>query len=259
MTLQRWKWTIAYDGAPYGGWQSQPGGNTIQDHLEAALSEIRGLPSGTRVHGSGRTDAGVHAYGQVAHIDAPIDLSLDAKAWPHALNARLPGSIRVLVAEAVPQDFHARFSASEKTYVYRLYLGKILPPMLWNRVWHIHNSLDVGALRHAGQCLRGRHDFKAFAANRGKNSPPPATTVRNLTKVEILEEPDNQLVLSFTADGFLYRMVRMLTGTMVRFAQGKLSESDLLSLLDDRELLKTSACAPAGGLYLRDVAYHPRG
>ncbi len=252
---QRWKLTIAYDGQPYEGWQSQPSGNTIQDLLENALAQFNGLPQGTRIHGSGRTDAGVHADGQVAHFDAPKHLTLDENAWPRALNARLPASIRVLRAEIVPGDFHARFSAVAKTYIYKVYIGNILLPMLAGRFHHVPFPIDIDALLRSANILQGRHDFHAFAANRGPGCPPPRTTIRTLSDITLLRPQADQVFLRFTADGFLYRMVRLLVGTMLQFAQGKLVEDDLKRFFEGPSTLKTSACAPADGLYLTEVVY----
>ena len=256
--LQRWKWTVAYDGASYEGWESQPSGNTIQDALERALTSMKGMPKGTRVHGSGRTDAGVHAEGQVCHVDAPTCLTLDAESWPRAMNARLPASIRIMNAEAVSPDFHARYSVLTKTYRYKLVHGNILHPMLAQRVWRIHNPLQQDVLTKAANVFIGRHDFKAFAANRGAHCPPPQSTVRTIKSIEIAQVVDDLLFLDFSADGFLYRMVRMLVGTMVDFALGKLSETELRQLVEEPRLLKTSACAPAAGLYLLAVDYGTR-
>ena len=252
---QRWKWAIAYDGQAFEGWQSQPSGNTIQDHLERALAEIKGVPQGTRIHGSGRTDAGVHAEGQVAHVDVPAGLGLSAESWLGAMNARLPASIRVLSVEAVDRSFHARFSVVEKSYHYKVFFGKILPPMLAGRVWHLHGHLDTDGLRRCAAILQGRHDFQAFAANRGPHSPPPRSTIRTIKAIEIAEKCESLLILRFTADGFLFRMVRLMMGTMVQVAQRKLSEENLIALLEGRAPLKTSACAPAHGLYLSAVVY----
>ncbi|MEN9022778.1 MAG: tRNA pseudouridine(38-40) synthase TruA [Verrucomicrobiaceae bacterium] len=257
--LQRWKWTVAYDGATYEGWQSQPSGNTIQDVLEHALAEMNGMPTETRVHGSGRTDAGVHADGQVCHVDTPMRLHLDAQSWPRAMNARLPASIRILEAEPVSDAFHARFSVISKTYRYQIFLGNILPPMLAERAWQIHNPLDRNVLLQAANILEGTHDFRAFAANRGPNCPLPRSTVRTIKRIEVTETTNNQWFMEFTADGFLYRMVRMLVGTMIQFAHGKLSESRLKELVSAPRLLKTSACAPAKGLYLSKVFYLDKG
>ena len=252
---QRWKWTVAYDGATYEGWQSQPSGDTIQDALERALAEMNSMPTGIRVHGSGRTDAGVHADGQVCHVDTPARLHLDSQSWPRAMNARLPATVRILDAEPVSDAFHARFSVIRKTYRYQIFHGNILPPMLAKRAWRIHKHLDRNVLLQAARLLEGTHDFKAFAANRGPNCPPPRSTVRTIKRIEIVETPDNQWFLEFTADGFLYRMVRLLVGTMIKFAHGKLLENELKQLVYTPGPLKTSACAPAEGLYLSEVCY----
>ncbi len=252
---QRWKIIVAYDGQPFQGWQSQPSGETIQDHLQGAIARIT-KTNGIVVHGAGRTDAGVHALAQVAHFDAPVDLKLDSESWVRALNAHLPAQIRVLESENVPDSFHSRFSAIGKSYTYKLCIDKILPPMEFGRVWLIHQSLEEDVLKRAASLLEGKHDFRCFAANRGAKVPPPSSTVRTINEIEIAKVSNNQWTLTFTGDGFLYKMVRMLVGTMVKFALGEISENHLNALVEAQTPLKTSACAPPDGLYLAQVYYH---
>ena len=251
---QRWRMTIAYDGQPFEGWQSQPSGNTIQDHLERALVGITKL-EGIRLHGSGRTDAGVHADAQVAHFDAPAHLKLGPENWPMALNTQLPPQIRVLKSSAVDDNFHARFSAVGKTYTYKLAVGRILSPMLYGRIWMLHKPLDSTVLTNAAKRLEGRRDFRCFAANRGSGSPEPQSTIRTIDRIICQQSADNQWELTFSGDGFLYKMVRMLVGTMVGLATFEISESTFQKLVSAPRDLKTSACAPAVGLYLSDVRY----
>ena len=147
----RLKMTIAYDGRPYEGWATQPGGNTVQDFLEGAIAEV--AKQATRVYGSGRTDTGVHALGQVAHFDVPDGLSMNAYNWVPAINSKLPATIRVMDCEQVAGDFHARFSAVEKTYTYDLCLAPVLPPLSAGLAWHLPRQLDPVSLEQALEIL----------------------------------------------------------------------------------------------------------
>ena len=239
---------IAYDGRPFQGWQSQSEGEAVQDHLERALLELCGRR--VVVHGSGRTDAGVHALGQVAHMDVPR-APIPERRWSHALNSRLPQEIRVLKATRARSDFHARFSAKGKVYVYRIWNDSMLHPLEFGRAWHFPVPFQVEALRDCARRLEGRHDFAGFAANRGT---PVADTVRTLQQIAIRRQ-GALWTLRFRGDGFLYRMVRLLTGTMVRCAQGKASPEWIDELLAGRGRVKSSFAAPAEGLYLRQVLY----
>ena len=162
---QRLKLTIAYDGAAFAGWQSQRHRNTIQDELELAFHRICGAR--VRIHGAGRTDAGVHALAQCAHVDLP-NRRLSTTRWRIALNATLPQTIRVLRCRYVSSGFHARFSAKGKTYRYRIWVGPTLLPLDVGRAWHVSATLDVALLKAAGREFIGKHNFAAFAANRGK-------------------------------------------------------------------------------------------
>jgi len=239
---------IAYDGRPFQGWQSQSKGQAVQDHLERALVELCG--SRIVVHGSGRTDAGVHALGQVAHMDVPV-APIPEGRWQHALNSRLPQEIRVLKATRARGDFHARFRAKGKVYVYRIWNESVLHPLEIGRAWHFPVPLDAERLRECARRLEGRHDFAGFAANRGT---PVADTVRTVQQITIRRQ-GALWTLRFRGDGFLYRMVRLLTGTMVRCAQGKAAPEWIDELLEARGRVKTSFAAPAEGLYLRQVLY----
>ncbi len=248
----RLKLTIAYDGALYGGWQSQPNADTIRDRIEAALEET--ARKKIRLHGSGRTDAGVHALGQIAHFDAPEHLTMNPHNWVPALNTKLPPSIRILFAEEVAPDFHARFSSTGKTYHYRLALDPVLPPFLAGRAWHLPRQLDPYLLDDALAAFCGRHDFRAFAVKRG-NETSETDYHRQLfsTTAHAL---DHGYLLSFHGDGFLYKMVRLLTGAAVKTAQGQLSLSHLSQLVEHPEEGKKSPlCAPPDGLTLHAVDY----
>ena len=246
----RLKLIVAYDGAPFAGWQSQAGGNTIQDHLEAALRKIVGTD--VRVHGAGRTDAGVHALGQCAHLDAPAQ-TLPAERWMHALNASLPPTIRILRARYVSDTFHARFSATGKTYRYRIWNGPVLPPLELGRAWFVPKALDFAALERAARTFTGRHDFVSFAANRGKPEPD---TVRTISDVRV-QRRGGAITLEFSGDGFLYKMVRMMVGSSVRCGLGKLGERQIRAQLQGEGSAPGAPkfVAPPEGLFLLRVRY----
>ncbi|MCP5534620.1 MAG: tRNA pseudouridine(38-40) synthase TruA [Akkermansiaceae bacterium] len=250
----RLKLTIAYDGRPFEGWATQPGGNTVQDLIEKAVSGV--AKERVRIHGSGRTDTGVHAAGQVAHFDVPAGLTMNPFNWVPALNTKLPSTIRVMDCEEVAADFHARFSASEKTYTYDLCLAPVLPPLMAGLAWHLPRQLDPVSLEQALEILQGEHDFMAFAAKRG-NETESTSYQRNL-RVCKLATTENGYRLSYTGSGFLYKMARLLTGAAVYAAQGRLRLDDLQSLLDQPPGLphgRSPFCAPADGLVLAHVSY----
>ena len=243
----RLKLLIAYDGRPFLGWQSQAGGNTVQDCIERALQKICGRR--VVVHGAGRTDSGVHALGQVAHVD--VDDTLPPERWLAAINANLPREIRVLRSSPVRRDFHARFLAVRKTYTYRIWNDAIHPPFEVGRSWHFAHPLDPGMLRAMAAKLTGTHDFASFAANRGK---PDEDTTRTIFSI-VVRRKGPLLTLTFDGTGFLYKMVRLLTGSMIRVAQGRAEPEWITRLLASPGKMKTSFAAPADGLYLVRVRY----
>lgn len=250
----RLKLTIAYDGRPYHGWQAQACGNTVQDFLERALAAVAKQP--IRIHGSGRTDTGVHALGQIAHFDPPAVLAMQPHQWVPALNCQLPATIRIMACEAVSADFHSRFSAIGKIYHYDLCTDPVLPPLKAGLAWHVPRLLDAGLLTQALAVFIGRHDFHAFAAYRG-NELPDMDWWRTLHRAELAPLTDG-FRLTYDGDGFLYKMVRMLTGAAIRAAAGRLPLADLAALLDQAPGLprgKSPICAPADGLYLQQVRY----
>jgi tRNA pseudouridine38-40 synthase len=250
----RLKLTIAYEGTGLAGWQSQNGGNTVQDLLEAAIAGTAKQPA--RIHGSGRTDAGVHALAQVAHFDAPEGLTMNPFNWVPALNTKLPGSIRVLACEEVVDDFHARYSATGKTYRYDLSTEPVLSPFRAGRAWHLPRQLDPFTLRETMALFEGRHDFEAFGARRGYETEE-TSFVRTVTRVE-LEEIGWGWRLRYRGEGFLYKMVRLMTGAAVQAAQGRLRVDQVAALLDQPAGLplgKCSHCAPPDGLFLESVEY----
>lgn len=248
--LQRLKLLIAYDGRKFNGWQSQANGGGIQDHIEAAAEKITGAP--VRIHGSGRTDAKVHALGQIAHFDVALPTH-SPERWKVALNANLPPEIRVLRVVRVrggKEGFHARFSATGKRYVYRIWNDRSLHPMEIGRAWLVPHELDLAALREGAAILTGRHDFAGFAANRGE---PEKDTMRTIHSIRVSKRGP-LITLTFEGDGFLYKMVRLLTGSLVRVAQGRGDAAWLRAILAG-VAQKTQFAAPAEGLFLAKVFY----
>ncbi|PYL61020.1 MAG: tRNA pseudouridine(38-40) synthase TruA [Verrucomicrobia bacterium] len=243
---KRLKLIVAYDGAPFAGWQSQSHGNTIQDHLERALERVAGRS--VRVHGAGRTVAGVHALAQCAHVD--VNKALAPERWMEALNALLPPAIRVLRCQYVSNNFHARLSAKGKVYRYRIWCAPVLPPFEYRRAWHIPRPIDIKILQKAAKHFVGTHDFAAFAANRGKLEE---STIRTINSVRIRQK-DPCVTIEFDGDGFLYKMVRLIVGSLVKCALGKMRIEDLRRL-DSGQTRAARFAAPAEGLFLVRVRY----
>jgi tRNA pseudouridine38-40 synthase len=244
----RLKLIIAYDGASFAGWQSQSHRNTIQDHLERAFERIIDAP--VRIHGAGRTDAGVHALAQCAHIDLPND-RLSAKRWTTALNALLPPTIRVLRCHYVSKDFDARHSANGKIYCYRIWSALVLPPFEYGRAWHVAQPLDLKILKKAAKAFVGTHDFAGFAANRGK---PEKSAIRTIYSVRVCRSGPC-MTIEFDGDGFLYKMVRLIVGSLVRCALGKMQIEGIKERLDSGQPGQRRFAAPAEGLFLVRVRY----
>ncbi len=245
---QRLKLIIAYDGSHFAGWQSQKHGNTVQDHLERAFRQVCGEP--LRIHGAGRTDAGVHALAQCAHVDVP-DTRLPVTRWAAALNAGLPPQLRVIKCARVKSDFHARFSAVGKVYRYRMWSGPILPPLEHNRAWHVLRALDPDLLRAAALKFRGKHDFAGFAANRGQEV---RDTVRTIRSVKVRRR-GFLWTLEFEGDGFLYKMVRLMVGAITDVASGKIHLEKIVDRFERKANSSARFAAPACGLYLVRVRY----
>ena len=243
---RRWKCVCAYDGGAFAGWQSQAGGRAIQDVIEARLAEIFKKP--VRIHGSGRTDAGVHARAQVFHFDA---------AWRHdtakllaALRHRLPVEIQIKSVRAVAADFHSRFQTKGKRYVYHLHLGDA-DPFTRPYCWPVFKPLDFSAMQAAAAVLRGRHDFRAFTA---LNGPPNEDTVRDLRRFSLARR-GRRIRITAEADGFLYKMVRSLVGALVAVGEGKLTPAQVRALLAARTRTAAVQTAPPQGLFLEKVFY----
>lgn len=250
----RLRLTIAYDGRPFNGWQSQACGNTVQDFVLRALEGV--AKQTVRMQGSGRTDAGVHALGQIAHFDPPPEISMNPFNWVPALNTKLPATIRIMACEEVSADFHSRFSATGKIYHYDICTDPVLPPLKAGLAWHLPRLLDVSVLEEALGLFVGRHDFHAFAAYRG-NEQADMDWCRTIHRADMETLADGYRI-TFVGDGFLYKMVRLLAGGAVHAAQGRIRLDDfgaLLNQADGLPLGKSPLCAPADGLYLQEVLY----
>jgi tRNA pseudouridine38-40 synthase len=251
-----WKLVLAYDGTEFHGWQVQPDCATVQGELRDALARITGedvLPQG-----SGRTDAGVHALGQVASfaLVAPIPEANLARA----LNRALPASIRVLSATLETSDFHARHSAQAKTYEYRVFRGEICPPWLARFVYAFNAPLDVAAMQRAAVLVCGEHDFTSFAATDPdrleRDSNPAGSTVRCLHTSQWTLEAEHELLLyRVRGNGFLHHMVRNLVGTFLEVGRGNLAETEIPAILESRARERAGPTAPARGLFLVNVEY----
>jgi len=241
------KLTLAYDGTRFVGWQRQAEGESIQGLLEHALARFEG--ASVDVHGAGRTDAGVHALGQVA--SARVTFTHDTTTLARALNALLPEDIRVVdVAEAAP-DFHARFDARSKTYQYEMRTTPVSTPFDRAYVWHLPEPLDLNAMRQAAAVLVGRHDFAAFQSAGSETS----STVRTLSRSELLAG-DGFLRYEIAGDGFLRHMVRAIVGTLVEIGRGRRPLSTMAELVAGGTRGDAGATAPARGLFLVRVDYH---
>lgn len=240
------KLTVEYDGTAFFGWQVQAGRKTVQGELERALLEITGRK--TVIIGSGRTDAGVHAVGQVANFKTAC--RIPAHKWPHALNAHLPETITVTAAAEVRDDFHSQFQAKEKTYRYTILNRDIPSALRRNRVHLIRKPLDLEKLREGATHLVGTHDFRAFGSDMSKKE----RTTRTLHAVTV-EAVGDEIRLDFTGDGFLYNQVRAMVGTLLDVGFGKQPPSWIRTVIDGRDRTKAGANVPAAGLCLMRVAY----
>ncbi len=246
--MPRYFITIEYDGGGYVGWQRQNNGASVQGHLETAASAILGHRQEVMIQGAGRTDAGVHATGQVAHCDLPSGFA-DAQL-PLAFNAHLPSDIRVLSARQVPDDAHARFDAIHRSYRYRIFPRKIASALLAGRVWHLPYALDVEAMAEAAKRLIGKHDFTSFRATHCQASSP----IRTLDAINIHQHGE-EIILAVSARSFLHHQVRNITGSLVMVGQGTWTSDDSSTVLEARDRAAAGQTAPPEGLYLTEVKY----
>ena len=244
---RRYRMVIAYDGTAYYGWQTQPRHPSVQDEIERALERLDGAKP--RVHSSGRTDTGVHALGQCAHVDLQRDW--DPPKLRLATNALLPDDIRVLSVRRAAGDFHARYSAAGKEYRYFIWNGDVMPPHLRHYRAHERRPLDVAAMRAAARPLVGRHDFAAFSANPHREIGGTVRQIRMLS----LRASGRDIVLRVQGDGFLYRMVRSLAGYLIRVGRGEIGPESAGLILRSRLRTARVPTAPPQGLFLWKVQY----
>ena len=240
------KLTVEYDGTRYHGWQVQAKGETIQAVLERAISTFVG--KSTRITGSGRTDAGVHALGQVVNFYSDEDLNLHKVR--RGLNALTPEDITIKDVEIVPDSFDARRDGRSRIYEYHILNRPTPSPFFLNRAWHVHESLDLQPMREAMHCLEGEHDFSAFRAA-GCDAAHPVRTVYRTS----LEQQGELLVYTIEATAFLRHMVRNIVGTLVEVGRGVRSPQSFAELLKSRDRTKAGPTAPPHGLYLVEVKY----
>ena len=246
------KLLLQYDGTEFHGWQIQESLRTVQGELTRALSLIDGRS--VNVHGSGRTDAGVHAEGQVASVEIERDIST-AKLRA-AINGNLGRDVRVLTVDTATDDFHARYSALEKTYVYRIVNGPVISPFWWRYAHHDARKLELNSMRRAAELFCGKHDWTAFSAAQSDVED----RVRTVTAVEIVERPDERssgslIEIRVSANGFLRYMVRAMAGTLMALGRGELDQDAVGEALDKGIRPAAAVTAPACGLTLLSVRY----
>ena len=260
---------IAYDGSTFHGWQKQPGERTVQGYLEQTMTRL--FDREILLSGTSRTDAGVHAYGQRASFKADLGIPTEkiALVVNNALCARegnesgrggfAKSPIRILKAEEVPPDFHARFNSKGKKYIYKICAGESLTDEAQrslvferNYVYHVGTRLDVSAMNEAAKYFEGEHDFKSFEASGGN---PRETTVRRMFAAGVTETAGGRIEFSVEGEGFLYNMVRIMTGTLVEIGQGKRAPEDIREIIEAGERQAAGHTAPPNGLYLAEVFY----
>jgi tRNA pseudouridine38-40 synthase len=246
--VMRYKITIAYDGTDYAGWQVQPRKKTVQAEIERVLETLAGKK--VRIHHSGRTDAGVHAKGQVAHFD--LEEPVELHRFQTSLNALLNPDVRIMKLQKVKDDFHARFSATGKEYRYFIWNGPAVPPEL--RLYRLHERrpLDIEAMKCAASLLVGKHDFAAFTANPNREI---GGTVKTVTNITVTRSREGDAKICVSGKGFLYKMVRSIAGFLLRVGVGELEAKEARRLLQAAERTNKVPTAKALGLFLWRVDY----
>jgi len=250
---QRWKLTIEYDGTPFAGWQRQEKDPSVQQCVEEAIEKFCG--ERVTIHVAGRTDAGVHAYGQVAHVD--IERVSTEKEVRDATSMHLrPHPISIVAAEKVSEEFHARFGAQKRYYCYKILMGRpTTPVLLKDRVWHVHQDLDLNAMRAGAKHLLGLHDFTTFRDSECQAKSP----VRSIERLEIKEVDGGcagkHVEIWVEAKSFLHHQIRNITGTLKLVGEGKWQPDDVKTALEAKDRTKGGPTAPAHGLYFVRVDY----
>ncbi|MDF2910937.1 MAG: tRNA pseudouridine(38-40) synthase TruA [Sporolactobacillus laevolacticus] len=242
------KCTVAYDGSQFFGYQVQPGKRTVQSEIQEALARMhQGQP--VKIAASGRTDRGVHAYGQVFHFETP--LNIPEERWPLALNSLLPNDIYIRDAEEVPEQFHARYDVKKKEYRYRLLTR--MEPDLFRRMYttQVKETLDLDRMNQAAGAIIGTHDFTCFCAA----NTDVKDKVRTVYQLSVQREVEDEIVLRIVGSGFLYQMVRIITGTLLDVGTHKIAPERVAEIIAGRDRQAASATAPAQGLTLWKVSY----
>ena len=242
----RVKITVEYDGTSYCGWQRQINGISVQQVIEEAIYKVTG--ENVKITGSGRTDAGVHAKGQVAHFDT--EGSIPAEKFSFALNTVLPPDIKVKKSEAVSCDFNARKSAKKKTYSYTVYYDETPSPLKERYAYRMAERPDINKMRSAAKLICGKHDFKSFCASKSGAK----TTVRTVYSIKIINSAD-KTVFKICGNGFLYNMVRIIVGTLIKIGLDKMTEKELADMLSEKNRSLGGKTLPANGLCLECVVY----
>ncbi|MBU6459792.1 MAG: tRNA pseudouridine(38-40) synthase TruA [Proteobacteria bacterium] len=240
---------IEYDGSGFNGWQSQPGGGTVQDAVETAIQYIAGVK--IRVNAAGRTDSGVHAVNQVAHFDVEVKRPLNA--WVRGVNGFLPPGVAVTWVKEVEPAFHARRCARQRTYRYVLLNHPVRPAFFQGHVGWYHIPVDVERMQEASACLMGQHDFSAFRAAGCQSASP----VRNISSIKIVRQAD-YVLFELKADAFLYHMVRNIVGCLVYIGDARREIDWMVEVLESRSRKLAAPTINASGLYLFDVEYDPK-
>ncbi|WP_273123861.1 tRNA pseudouridine(38-40) synthase TruA [Bacillus weihaiensis] len=243
----RVKCIVSYDGSQFNGYQVQPNQRTVQREIEEALTKLH-KGNEVKIHASGRTDAGVHAKGQVFHFDTP--LTIPEGKWPYALNSLLPDDIVIISAAYVQDDFHARFDVERKEYRYMINRDMMVDVFMRNYEYHYPFELDVDAMKRAADLLVGTHDFTSFCVAKTEVEDK----VRTIYSIDINEE-NQQIIFSFIGNGFLYNMVRILVGTILEIGQGKREILEIPGILEGKDRKLSGKTVPGHGLYLWKVYY----
>lgn len=241
------KITIEYDGTKYNGWQTQKNGVGIQELVTNAIHQV--CKDVDKINGAGRTDAGVHSFGQTANFFTECNIPIDKLA--NSVNVYLPKDIALKTAEEVDKEFHARYSAKGKKYMYIVNNSKTRSALDFYREYHFDYNLDYKSMKKAAQILEGTHDFKGFMASGSSIKD----TVRTISKIQIKKKDDGRIIFNFTGNGFLYNMVRILVGTLLDVGIGKINVKDLEEIINSKDRTKAGKTVPAQGLYLVEVYY----